>query len=83
MLTEGSIVLFSESMGLWTPSIVCPVPLSKGPNKVGVPLSSPEDRNRSCFRNIVFSNYLEFRMMGGDNKASYSEYSSTKEVQYG
>jgi hypothetical protein len=35
--------------------------LSKGPNRVGVSLPSPEGRNRSSFRNVVFSSYLEFR----------------------
>jgi hypothetical protein len=29
--------------------------LSKGHNRVGVPLSSPEDGKRSTFRNVVFS----------------------------
>jgi hypothetical protein len=29
--------------------------LSKGPNRVGIPLPSPEDRNTSSFQNTVFS----------------------------
>jgi hypothetical protein len=37
--------------------------LSKGPNRVGVALSSSEDGNRSSFRNVVFSIYLELRTM--------------------
>jgi hypothetical protein len=37
--------------------------LSKGPNRVGVSLPSPEDGNRSSFRNVVFSSYLEFGTM--------------------
>jgi hypothetical protein len=37
--------------------------LSEGPNKVGVSLPSPVDGNRSSFRNVVFSIYLEFRTM--------------------
>jgi hypothetical protein len=37
-----------------------PRALSKEPNRVGVSLPSPEDGNRSRFRNVVFSNYLEF-----------------------
>jgi hypothetical protein len=32
-----------------------------GPNRVVVFLPSPEDGNRSSFRNVVFSSYLEFR----------------------
>jgi hypothetical protein len=35
--------------------------LSKGPNKVGVSLPSLEGGNRSSFRIVVFSGYLEFR----------------------
>jgi hypothetical protein len=34
-----------------------------GPNRVGVSIPSPEDENKSCFRNTVFSSYLEFRTM--------------------
>jgi hypothetical protein len=37
--------------------------LSKGPNRVYVSLSSHTDRNRSSFRNVVFSTYLEFWTM--------------------
>jgi hypothetical protein len=37
--------------------------LSKGPNRVGVSPSSPEDGNRSCFRNVVFSSFLDYRAM--------------------
>jgi hypothetical protein len=36
--------------------------LSKGQNRVGVSLFSPEDGNISSFRNI-FGYYLEFQMM--------------------
>jgi hypothetical protein len=36
---------------------------AKGPNKLGVSLSSPEEGNRSSFRNIVFSRSLQFRTM--------------------
>jgi hypothetical protein len=35
--------------------------LSSGPKRVGVFLSSPEDGNRSSFRNVVLSSYLECR----------------------
>jgi hypothetical protein len=34
---------------------------SKGPNRVGVFLPSPEDGNEFSFRNVVFSSYFEFR----------------------
>jgi hypothetical protein len=35
--------------------------LSKGLNRIGVSLPSPEDGNRSSYRNVAFSNYLKFR----------------------
>jgi hypothetical protein len=47
--------------------------LSKGPNKVGVSLTSPEDGNRSSFRNVVFSSDLGFRTMDKVQKPSDSE----------
>jgi hypothetical protein len=34
--------------------------LSKGRNRVGV-FSTPEDRNRTTFQNVVFYSYLKFR----------------------
>jgi hypothetical protein len=40
-----------------------PQPLPKEPNKVRVSLSSPEDGNRPIFRNVVFSNYLESKVI--------------------
>jgi hypothetical protein len=49
-------------------------------------LSSPEDGNRSSFRNVAFSSYLEFRTMGRDQKPSDSEQqrsSVTKFDKYG
>jgi hypothetical protein len=33
--------------------------LSKGPSRVGVSFTSPEDVNRSSFRNDLFSSYLQ------------------------
>jgi hypothetical protein len=50
--------------------------LSKGPNRVGVSLPSPEDGDRSSFRNVVFSRYLEFRTMDEAHKPSDSECST-------
>jgi hypothetical protein len=47
--------------------------LSKEPNRVGVSLPSPEDGNRSSFRNFVFCYYLEFRTMNKVQKPSHSE----------
>jgi hypothetical protein len=47
--------------------------LSKGPNEVGISLPSPEDRNRSSFRNTVFSSYLEFRTIDKVQKHNNSE----------
>jgi hypothetical protein len=49
--------------------------LSKRPNRVGVPLLSPEDGKRYSFGNAVFSSYLEFRTMDNVHKPSDSEYS--------
>jgi hypothetical protein len=43
-----------------TPTVLVPLErsrlvISKGPNRIGVP--PPEDGNRSCFRNVVFSSF--------------------------
>jgi hypothetical protein len=43
--------------------------LSKVPNRVVVSFS-PEDGNRSSFRNFISSSYLEFRTMGKVQKPS-------------
>jgi hypothetical protein len=48
--------------------------LSKGHNRVGVSIPLSEDGNRSLFRNIVFSSYLEFRTMGKVPKPTDSEF---------
>jgi hypothetical protein len=45
---------------------------SQGPDRVGVSLPSSEDGNTFSFRNIVFSNYLEFRIMDEVQKPSDS-----------
>jgi hypothetical protein len=47
---------------------VTEVALFMGPNRVGVSLPSPEDENRSSFRNVVFSTYLKFLAMGKAQK---------------
>jgi hypothetical protein len=44
-----------------------------GPNTVGVSLRSPEEGNRSSFRNVVFSSCLEFRTTDNVHKPSNSE----------
>jgi hypothetical protein len=49
------------------------LPLSKGPNRLGVSLPSPKDVNGPSFRNFVFSSYLEFRTMGKLQKPNDSE----------
>jgi hypothetical protein len=51
------------------------LPLSKGPNRVGFSLPSPEDGNQYSFRNIVCSmnTYLELLMMDIVQKHRYSE----------
>jgi hypothetical protein len=49
-----------------TPALLGPLERTgsvTGPNKLGVSLSSPEDGNRSSFRKVVFSGYLEFPTM--------------------
>jgi hypothetical protein len=48
--------------------------LFKESNRVGVSLPSPEYYNRSSFRNIVFSSYLEFWTMDSVQKSSVTEY---------
>jgi hypothetical protein len=40
-----------------------------GPNRVGVPLHSPEDGNRSSFRNVEFSTYLQLRAIDNVQKS--------------
>jgi hypothetical protein len=47
--------------------------LSKIPKRVAVSLPSPEDGNRSSFRNVVFSSYLEFWTLDKVGKLSVSE----------
>jgi hypothetical protein len=62
------------------PSKKLSLALSKGHNRAGVSLPSPEDGNRSSFQNVVFSSYLELHTMEksrnsailNDNKRSSS-----------
>jgi hypothetical protein len=56
--------------------------LSKEPSRVGVSLSSPDDGNRSSFRNLVFSSYLEFRTIDKVHNPSYSECYTTSSETY-
>jgi hypothetical protein len=44
-----------------------------GHNRIGVSLPSPEEGNRSSFRNVVFYSYLEFRTMNKVQKPSDSD----------
>jgi hypothetical protein len=63
-------------INLWTrsrPPVILILALSKGPNRVGVSLPSPEDGDRSSFRNVVFPIYLELWTMGKVHKSSDSE----------
>jgi hypothetical protein len=76
---------FSEILGFWTLSIVLALKkrtkekhdvsetLSKGPNRIGFP--SPEDGNKSSFRNVVFflSLFFNTRTMDKVRKPSISE----------
>jgi hypothetical protein len=41
-----------------------------GPRRLSVSLTSPEDGNRSSFRNVVFYSYLEFFAMDKVQKPS-------------
>jgi hypothetical protein len=50
----------------------CPV-ISKGPNRVGVSLPSPEAGNRSSFWTVVFSGYLQLQTIDKAYKPSESE----------
>jgi hypothetical protein len=47
--------------------------LSKGPNRVDVSLLSPFDGNRSSYRTVVFSSYLQFPTTKKVHKTSDSE----------
>jgi hypothetical protein len=47
--------------------------VAKGTNRVGLFFRSPENLNRSIFRNVVFTSYLEFRTMVKIHKPSDSE----------
>jgi hypothetical protein len=49
------------------------LPLSEGPNKLGVSLPTPEAGKRFNFRNGAFYRYLEFWTMGEVHKSSDSE----------
>jgi hypothetical protein len=44
--------------------------LSKGLNRVGVSVPSPENGNRSSFRNVAFSSYLELQTVDKIQKTS-------------
>jgi hypothetical protein len=44
-----------------------------GPNRIGVSFSSPEDRKRSRFRNVMFSSYLVFESNCKVHKPSDSD----------
>jgi hypothetical protein len=56
---------------------------SKGPSRVVCfCLPSREDGNRSSFRYVVFSSYLEFRTMGKVHKPSDSECCAPKSEPY-
>jgi hypothetical protein len=72
-----SIVRYSKNLentafDLFPSSELClRLALSKGPNRVNVS-PSPEDGNRSSFRNVVFYNFLEYRKMDKVQKSSNS-----------
>jgi hypothetical protein len=46
---------------------------SKGTNRVGISLTSPEDGDKSSLRNVVFSSYLEYRKTDRVQKLTHSE----------
>jgi hypothetical protein len=55
--------------------------LSKGPNWLGVPPPRPVDGNRSSFRYVVFSNFLEYWTMDKVQKRRNSEcYTPSSEL---
>jgi hypothetical protein len=64
-----SVGSLRKSLGPVTEVTIC-----KGPNRIGVSLPSPEDRNRYCSRNIVLPSYLEFRTVERVQESSDSEY---------
>jgi hypothetical protein len=68
-------------MGRETPTLLGPLESAPviedsyflGTNRVGAFLPTPEDGNRSSFRNFVLSSYLEFRMIDKGHKPSDSD----------
>jgi hypothetical protein len=55
----------------------------KGSSKVDVSFPLPEDGNRTDFRNVVFSGYIQFRTMDNVQKPSDSEcYFNTSNSEY-
>jgi hypothetical protein len=48
--------------------------LCEGLRRDGAFLSSPQDGNRPSFQNVVFSSYLDFRMMDEVQKPNDSQY---------
>jgi hypothetical protein len=78
ILDTGSVSVLGE--GRETPTLfdssIIESALSKEPNRVGVSCPSPGDGNRSSFRNVVFSTYLEFWLTDKVHKPNYSEIQS-------
>jgi hypothetical protein len=60
--------LKSDNLNHWTQ-----LTHSEGPNRMGASFPSPEGGNRSSFRNVAFSSYLEFRTMDKVQKPSDSQ----------
>jgi hypothetical protein len=48
------------------------IALSKGPDRVGVSLPSPEEGKRSSFRNTMFSSYLALKKDDGQSPQTQS-----------
>jgi hypothetical protein len=69
----GSETLFILCQSQITRRQGLPLAVSKGSNRVGVLLLSPEDSNRSSFLKVVFHSCLECRMMYIVYKPSDSE----------
>jgi hypothetical protein len=63
--------LLQVSLSHWTE---CLLFLCKRPNRVGVSILSLKYGNRSSFRSVVFSTYLEFRTMDEVHKPSNQNF---------
>jgi hypothetical protein len=78
-ISLGSILILSSQLRLGLRG--CLYPLSEKPNRVGVSPPTPEDGNRSSFRNAVFY-FFEYLTVNKVRKPSNSECYTPPSVQF-